>query len=224
MLAKARAWAEIEPMAKWYEGAEEAAFKPVADGFVFQPPGLLWPFTRSRGYLVNAAQKAGLAACLRRQRKRVFFLLVAYVLIVLGFTLAVGMSGSAQQIPSEEFIAIVIVAALAVVPIVIAPHIYLVRTMRPLLAGLPRADERITLADQFQSLATAISGRLLVLGGVGGGIMVLGNLVQLIDAIAEDRDGFKLYGPLFGVLIGALLTSYFVYLAILKRRQKRKTS
>src|SRR4249919_3234019 len=98
MLAKARAWAEIEPMAKWYEGAEEAAFKPVADGFVFQPPGLLWPFTRSR----------------------------AYVLIVLGFTLAVGMSGSAQQIPSEEFIAIVIVAALAVVPIVIAPHIYLV--------------------------------------------------------------------------------------------------
>jgi hypothetical protein len=37
-------------------------------------------------------------------------------------------------------------------------------------------------------------------------------------AIAEDRDGF------LGTLFGALLTSYFVYLAILKRRLQRKTS
>ncbi len=211
-------------MAKWYEGAEEAAFKPVAGGYVFQPPSLSWPFASSRGYLVNEAQKAELAACLRGQRRRIFFLLVVYVLIVLGLMVAVGMSGSAPRIPSVEFIAIVTVTALAVVPIVIVPHISLVRTMRPLLADLPRTDERITLGDQLHSLAGAISGKLLALGGIGGGMMTIGNIVSIVDAIAEDRAGSRLYWPIFGLVFGALLTSYFAYLAILKARLKRRAN
>jgi hypothetical protein len=211
-------------MAKWYEGAEEAAFKPVADGYVFQPPSLFWPFKPSPGYLVNEVQKAELAACLRRQRRRVFFLLVVYVLIVLGLMVAVGMSDALLRISSWVFVAIVIVTALAVIPIVIVPHIYLVHTMRPLLADLPRTDERITLGDQLHSLATAISGKLLALGGIGGGMMIIGNVVSLVDAIAEDRGGSRLYGPILGLVFGALLTSYFAYLALLKRRLKRKAN
>jgi hypothetical protein len=209
-------------MAKWYEGAEEAAFKPVAGGYVFQPPSLCWPFTRSRGYLVNEAQKAELAACLRRQRRRIFVLLVVYVLIVLGLMTAVGMSGSAARIPSVELVVIVTVTALAVVPIVILPHVYLMRSMRPLLADLPRTDERITVSDQLHSLAGAISGKLLALGGIGGGMMTIGNIVSIVDAIAEDRGGSKLYWPIFGLVFGALLTSYFAYLAVLKARLKRR--
>jgi len=211
-------------MAKWYEGAEESAFKPFAGGYVFQPPSLYWPFARQRGYLVNEAQKAELADCLRRQRRQIFLLLVVYVLIVLGLTVAFGMSDAHLQISSWIFIAIVTVTALAVIPIVIGPHISLVRSMRPLLAGLPRTDERITVGDQLASLATAISGRLLLLGGIGGGMMIIGNIVSIVDAIAEDRRGFRLYGPIFGLLFGALLTSYFAYLAILKAKLKRRAN
>jgi uncharacterized Tic20 family protein len=208
-------------MAKWYEGAEEAAFKAVAGGYVFQPPSLLWPFTRSRGYLVNEDKKAELAVCLRRQRRQVLFMVVAYVLLVSALTLAASLSGAIQSISSGEFVAIGALMALAVVPIVIVPHFQLLRTLRPLLAGVPPTDERISFGEQLHGLAGAISGKLLILGGVGGAMMVIGNLTQLLDAIAVDRDG--LFGALFGVVFGALLTSYFAYLAILKRRLQRKT-
>jgi hypothetical protein len=136
--------------------------------------------------------------------------------------MAVGMSGSAARIPSVELVVIVTVTALAVVPIVILPHVYLMRSMRPLLADLPRTDERITVSDQLHSLAGAISGKLLALGGIGGGMMTIGNIVSIVDAIAEDRGGSKLYWPIFGLVFGALLTSYFAYLAVLKARLKRR--
>ena len=211
-------------MAKWYDGAEEAAFKPVAGGYVFQPPSLFWPFARSRGYLVNEAQKAELADCLRRQRRQIFLLLVVYVLIVMALMVTAGLSGFAVRIPSVEFIVIVTVTALAVFPIVILPHVYLMRGIRPLLAGLPRTDERITGGDQLRSLAAAISGKLLLLGGIGGGMTIIGNIVSIVDVIAEDRGGSRLYWPIFGLVFGALLTSYFAYLAILKANLKRRAN
>jgi hypothetical protein len=210
-------------MAKWYDGAEEAAFKPVAGGYVFQPPSLYWPFARSRGYLVNEAQKAELMACLRRQRRRIFLLLMVYV-FGFGLTVAVGASVSAQLMSPLWFIAIVLVTVLAVVLIAIVPHIYLMRTLRPLIADLPRTDERITLRDQLHSLAAAISGKLLLLGGIGGGLMIIGNIVSIVDVIAEGRGGSKLFWPIFGVVFGALLASYFAYLALLKARLKRTAS
>jgi hypothetical protein len=211
-------------MAKWYEGAEEAAFKPAAFGYIFQPPGLFWPFARQPAYLVNEAQKAELTVCLRRQRRRVFLLVMVYVLIVAGLGAAAGMAlARGARIPSTELIAFLVVTALAVIPIVIVPHIYLVRSMRPLLAVLPRTEERITLSDQLHSLAGAISGRLLLLGGIGGSIVVIVNIVSIVDAIAEVRSG-GFYSSIFGLVIGALLMSYFGYLAFLKRKLKRRAN
>src|SRR6476619_5650004 len=54
-------------MAKWYEAANEASFKSVAGGYVFQSPNP-WIFARPRYYLVNEAQKAQIAERLRRFR------------------------------------------------------------------------------------------------------------------------------------------------------------
>jgi hypothetical protein len=53
-------------------------------------------------------------------------------------------------------------------------------------------------------------------------MMVIGNIVSMVDAIVEDRGG--LYSSIVGLVIGALLTSYFGYLAVLKRRLKRKAN
>jgi hypothetical protein len=211
-------------MVKWYEGAEEAAFKPIAGGYVFQPPSLFWPVVRGRAYRVNETQKAELAACLRRQRGLIFLLLVAYVLIGLGLAAAIDAAGGPGRISTAEFIAILAMTMLGAVPIVILPHIYLVRTLRPLLADLPRTEERISLGYQIRSLAAAVSLPLLLLGGLGGGLMIVGNVISIVDAVAEGRGGSKLYWPIFGLLFGALLTSYFAYLAMLKRKLKRQAS
>jgi hypothetical protein len=205
-------------MAKWYE---EAAFKSVAGGYVFQPPTLFWPVVRSRGYLVNEAQKAELIACLRRQRRRIFFLLIVYVLICVGLTTAVGMSGALPRISPADFIAKVTAMALVVVPILIVLHLYLVRGLRPLIADLPRTDERITVGDTLHSVAAAIPGPLLPLGGIVFGVVIIGNIVAIVDAIAEDRGGPSLALPIFGLLFGALMTSYSAYLAVLKAKLKR---
>ena len=211
-------------MVKWYEGAEEAAFKPIAGGYVFQPPSLFWPVVRGRAYRVNETQKAELAACLRRQRGLIFLLLVAYVLIGLGLAAAIDAAGGPGRISTAEFIAILAMTMLGAVPIVILPHIYLVRTLRPLLADLPRTEERISLGYQLRSLAAAVSLPLLLLGALGGGLMIIGNVISIVDAVAEGRGGSKLYWPIFGLLFGALLTSYFAYLAMLKRKLKRQAS
>jgi hypothetical protein len=211
-------------MVKWYEGGEEAAFKPMPGGYVFQPPSLFWPFVRGRGYRVNETQKAELAACLRRQRGLIFLLLVAYVLIGLGLAAAIDAPGAPGRISTAEFIAILAMTMLGAVPIVILPHIYLVRTLRPLLADLPRTEERISLGHQLRSLAAAVSVPLLLLGGLGGGLMIIGSIISIVDAVAEGRGGSKLYWSIFGLLFGALLTSYFAYLTMLKRKLKRQAS
>jgi hypothetical protein len=209
-------------MAKWYEGAEEAAFKPVAGGYAFQPPSLRWPFVRSPCYLVNEAQKAELIASLRRQRQQTFLVVMVFALAGLGLAVALAMAGSAARISPVEFVIVLALTLLAVIPIAILPQIKLMRAIRPLLADLPRTDEQITLGDQLHTLAAVISVPLLVLGGIGGSTMIIVNILSIIDAIAEGRGGSRLFWPIFGLLVGLLLTSYFAYLAILKHRQKQQ--
>jgi hypothetical protein len=212
-------------MAKWYEGAEEAAFKPVAGGYIFQPPSLRWPFVRSPCYLVNEAQKEKLIACLRRQRQQTFLVVMIFALagtgLAMGLAMALAMAGPGLRISPVEFVVVLAATLLAVVPIAILPHIKLMRTIAPLLADLPRTNEQITFGDQLHTLAAAISIPLLVLGLIGGSLMIIGNIMSIVDAIAEGRGGSRPFWPLFGLLVGALLTSYFVYLAVLRRRLKR---
>jgi hypothetical protein len=211
-------------MAKWYEGAEQAAFKPVAGGYAFQPPSLRWPFGRSPCYLVNEDQKAELIACLRRQRQQTFFVVMVFALAGMGFAVALAIAGPGTGISPVGFVVVLTLTLLAVIPIAILPQIKLMRDIAPLLAGLPRTDERITLGDQLHTLAAAISVPLLVLGGIGGSAMIIVNALSVIDAIAEGRGGSRPLWPLFGLAVGLLLTSYFAYLAILKRKLRRGTS
>ena len=54
-------------MPRWYERANEASFKPVEGGYVFQAPSP-WIFARPSYYLVSDAKKAEISARLGRWR------------------------------------------------------------------------------------------------------------------------------------------------------------
>ncbi|HEY6259036.1 MAG TPA: hypothetical protein VIY51_24935 [Xanthobacteraceae bacterium] len=207
-------------MARWYEGAEEAAFKPVGGGYVFQPPTLSWPLTRAPAYLVNEAQKAELAACLRRQRVQTILVMMVVMLVGLGLGVLIAATGAALRISTVEFIAVFVMTLLAVIAIAFLPYFFAVRAMRPLLAGAPRTEERIATGERLQRIAQTVSPKLLWLGGAGGIMMIVGNLMTIADEISGGRAVFVFPWQIFGLVVGALLTSYFVYLGILRKRSK----
>jgi len=55
-------------------------------------------------------------------------------------------------------------------------------------------------------------------------MMIIGNIISIVDAVAEGRGGSRLYWSIFGLLFGVLLTSYFAYLAMLKAKLKRRAN
>jgi hypothetical protein len=61
-----------------------------------------------------------------------------------------------------------------------------------------------------------------VLGGVGGALIAAANIKSMFLALAEGRIGLDIVWSLLGLLVGAALTSYFAYLAILKRRLRHR--
>ena len=80
------------------------------------------------------------------------------------------------------------------------------------------------MREQLQGVAAAISGKILLLGGIGGALMIVGNVVSLAEAISEGHTGSDLLGPVFLLAFGVLLTGYFGYLAVLKAKLKRNAN
>jgi hypothetical protein len=68
-------------MAGLYDGLEEAQFKPIAGGYVFQTNNP-WFFGPPRRYLVNEAQKVEIAACLRKAMRRIIPLVCVAALLI----------------------------------------------------------------------------------------------------------------------------------------------
>src|SRR5262245_26279340 len=80
-------------MAKWFEAANEASFKAIEGGYVFQSPNP-WMFARPRYYLVSAAQKAEISDRLRRWR------ILMLTLMLVGFALMGSFVAFATQSPA----------------------------------------------------------------------------------------------------------------------------
>ena len=184
-------------MAKWYEGANEASFKSVAEGYVFQSPNPLI-FARPRYYLVNEAQKAEIAARLRRWRLltltllAITFPIMASVIafIMLSPATFVRLFQPAIQLGFGFFILLTtLLMILLVAPLVVVPQIYLIRALRPLLADAPRTNERITMREQLPKIAASVTGKVLVVGLVGGLGMMGGAVLMLLDAFFEVQLG-----------------------------------
>lgn len=216
-------------MAKWYEAANEASFKKVAEGYVFQSPSP-WIFARPRYYRVNGAQKAEIAVRLGRWRLLTLTLVAITLPIVASVVAFVMLSPAtfvrlfqpAIQLGMGFFILLMtLLMTLLVAPLVAVPHIYLIRALRSLLADAPRTNERIKMREQLPKIAASVSGKVLVVGLVGGLGMMGGAILMLLDAFFEGHlaRNLLLSSPL--LVVGGLLTAYFVYLVRLKAKLKR---
>jgi len=212
-------------MAKWYEAANEASFKPVAGGYVFQSPNP-WIFARPRYYLVNEAQKAQIMQRMGRWRLLNVALLATtfglFFWIIWWPATFARLFPPATQLGMGFYIPVMaLVMTLVVLPLVAVPHIYLMRALRPLLAGVPVTNERITVAEQLPKIAAPVSGLLLAIGLVGGLAMMVGSALMLLDAFLEGHLARSLLVAMPLLVVGGLLTGYFVYLIRLKVQLKR---
>jgi hypothetical protein len=213
-------------MSRWYEGANEASFKAVNGGYVFQNPNP-WMFARPSYYLVNDAKKAEILVHLGRWRLMIFLvsvtpLLFALTAIVSSPTLGSFLLPVSRALGPVLFTLVVCAAATILMSLVMAiPQIYLARSLRPLLADAPRTAERIKIAEQLPTIAASVSSTVLVAGLIGGLGMMGGGGAMLVDAYYEGHLARGLAASLLLMLLGMLLTAYLVYLLRLKTKMAR---
>jgi hypothetical protein len=213
---------EDRSMASLFDRAVEASFKPVPGGYEFRRPNP-WLFGFWRTYLVNDAQKEVLAAFVRQRQRLILGLLAIYLLMGFVATVLFQALGPPDLAPAA-FLAVVVAAMLGMLALALVPHLYLMRKIEPLLAELQRTDEQATLHQQLFGVAAVISPLHLALGGGGGFLVAASNVKSLADLIAQGAAASELVWSAFGLLIGFLLASYFLYLAILRRRLKRNAN
>jgi hypothetical protein len=207
-------------MAGVLDRAVEASFKPVPGGYEFRRPNP-WLFGFWRTYLVNDAQKEVLAAFVRQRQRLILGLLAIYLLLGAAATFALQALGGPPDLSPGQFATVVVVAMLGMLMLALVPHIYLMRKIEPLLAQLQRTDEQATLHQQLFGVAAVISPVHLALGGLGGFLVAASNVKGIADLIVQGAIGTELLWPIFGLLIGFTLASYFAYLTVLRRRLKR---
>jgi hypothetical protein len=201
-----------------YEGIEEAAFKPVPGGYIFQSRNP-WFFGPSHRYRVNEIEEAQIADCIRetlRRIKRFVFIMM----VVIPLALVAGIFWLAAQ--GMATVGPVLLYALALfVPYYAAIHIYSTRRLRPLIAGLPRTTERITISEGSRSFASTASTKLLTVMIAGPALGFVSNAMILIGATLDGRPIHNLPTLVFGITASLLATGYFVFLMIMRFRQKR---
>jgi len=214
-------------MARWYEAANEASFKPLAEGYVFQSPNP-WIFARPRYYLVNEAQKKEIAALLGRWRLLlmtiiliIFVLFGSFISFMMLFPAAfIRLAGPALQFGIAPFsVMLSVLLTLLIAPLIAVPQIYLSRGLRAPLASAPRTNERITMAEQLPRIAGAVSGKVLVLCLVSGICLMGSAILGLVDAYFEGhlvRNLSLIFLLLFA--FGGLLTGYIAYLIRLRTK------
>jgi hypothetical protein len=199
-------------MAKWYENANDASFKPVPGGFVFQSPNP-WLFGRPRYYVVNDEQKAAIMPILRRWRFVMIAMAIVMVPLMIGVMLVLQV-----RLHYSALVSIAVGSAVVLIPVLSMPHLYLMHGLAPLVGGLPRSDEGFSWRDQFERTAVAAPKAMLIVGGAGGVLMIVGGLIGLIDTIMDGRTGVQLMSAVSTMILGGLMAAYFFGLVRLKAK------
>jgi hypothetical protein len=157
------------------EGMEEVAFKQVDKGtWSFKAPRR-WLVGPAPHYLVNDAQKAVIAKRLR-WTKRIIILMLAIFFVILGFL--------AARMPGVSVYLVWYIAAPVLVVLVFVGR-YL--AIRPLVRGLPRSSDRISLTDQMRKGAVHMSvTRSIVFFALFAALAV----IQPLRIYSVDASGF----------------------------------
>ena len=202
---------------------EAVLFKPVGDRYVFQAPNP-WVFGRKRRFLVDDAQKQELLAIVTPRRPVLWA--SAITLAILLWTVAVAiLAWAVSPHPDPTALDALAMAVLIVIPILGALVVALqrnLRRMRPILAGAPRTEERITPSELRQAITKAISlRRALILGAVWAGI----GLLQVPNLVIRDGQhplfsDVQSYLNALTLIVATGLAVYYLVLAIRKFRQK----
>jgi len=188
-------------MSRWYAVAEEASFKPVDGGYIFQP----YAFEGDgRNRLVNEAQKAAITSALRRSR------LVMLIFAALGPPLMMGLGiGLIVVAHAPLWLAVAAIVLLSVV-FGFSGTRYRRRKLRPLISALPITAEHITFRERIETMARKLPRTLL---GIGLGLGLLAMLFNILAAVYEQRFPSAL---LF--VFSAAITTYFAWLIVLRIR------
>jgi hypothetical protein len=99
-------------------------------------------------------------------------------------------------------------------------HVYSMSRLRPLLAGLPPSEERITLREGLERFAANMSNKLLAVMAIGALMMSAGSALNLTDTILSHRSIDNL-PVLVGAAASLVVLGQVAYFAILKVRGRR---
>lgn len=217
-------------MPRWYEVANEASFKLTPAGHVFQAPSP-WIFARSRYYLVSDRQKAELLACLGRWRLLVMLAFAAYGALILSIMLPMmpwqraltRLVAPMHHLLGTDLFALAmgVLVALLMMPILAVPQVYLARALRPVLAHAPRTTERIRFAEQLPKIAASAPAWVLACGLVGGLAAMSLGIIEMFDDFRAGHlaRGAAASAPL--LFAGVFMIAYAVYLFRLKAKSKQ---
>jgi hypothetical protein len=220
-------------MAKWYEAANEASFKRVPDGNVFQCPPT-WLIGRSRYYLVSDERRAEIVVLMGRWRLLLIATMLTTFAVIGGYVLFMTPLNFLRIVEPRLHVdfgtffmlATALMASVCALMIV-TPQVYLIRSLRPLLADAPRTEQRIAMKEQFASIAATVSSKVVMAGMVGGLCLMAAAGFGFLDVYMDGvpANGRLPTPPLMIasalLLAGGLLTAYFVYLLRLKARIKQ---
>ena len=180
-------------------GGEESSFKQRPDGWLFAAP-YIWP---RRTYLVTDEQKARLGKALRRMWWGQ--MLASIIVVIVLLTLL------ENQPPLRLWLAV----GVAMVVLTALSSAYSAFAFRPLLAGLPPANERITRSDVFRTRAETLPTWLVTVLALGSLVLFAGGL---LTGSAQKWDLSAILGTLF---FGAL-SLFYIALFFAKQRAKRR--
>jgi hypothetical protein len=127
--------------------------------------------------------------------------------------------GRTGATPGTIYLFVGLLALGMFLPFIILVNAYRMRKLRPLIAGLPRSDERITLRENAVGLAAKIPLKL-VLVQLGAGVLAfIGGATRLAEGILEDGPISKM--DLIVMATTGLMSAYFAHLLVLRLRKQR---
>ncbi len=100
-------------------------------------------------------------------------------------------------------------------------HVYGSSRLRPLLAGLPRSNQRITLREGMERYAARMSNRLLAVMAFGAVAMTAGTAINLTEAIFSRRSADSMPFVIIAAAASLLVTAKVGYLTAQKVRLRR---